>query len=189
MVLGRNYYWRVPKSFFTPAPVRPHTVKGAPHNTTPTSTSAASLYLSNWSNIQALWDGSQLKQLATATYGPRIAAAHTLRIGGVNQINDYTGFFRDTTDNGEVRPPQDFTSTAYLGRKNGVLHGSYGTYTDLRLLSRMSEISSWFRTSRSWVVKYTVEPTLPQRRHTTGTSSTKVACQQHELSAQCRWEL
>ncbi len=138
------------------APPRPtHTVKAHLTNTTPTSTSAASLYLSNWSNIQALWMAPKLNQLATATYGPRIAELHYSPNWGVNQINDYTGFFRDTTDNVKYDQPQDFTSTAYLD-ENGVLHGSYGTYNGSSTPIQMERDFVMVPNEPFMVVKYTL---------------------------------
>jgi len=110
-----------------PSPVA-HPVAAHTTDTTPTSTSAASIYLSNWSNIQALWMAPKLNQTQTATYGPRIAELHYSGDWGVNQIVDYTGFFRDTTDNVKYDQPQNFTTTGYLDQY-GVLHGTYGTYS------------------------------------------------------------
>ena len=63
-------------------------------DTLPSTTSAASLYLSNWQNIQAIWMAPALNQQQTPTYGPRIAELHYSGNWSVNQINDYTGFFR-----------------------------------------------------------------------------------------------
>jgi len=135
-VLGRNFDWASGRghgsrwNYTAGAEVvfhaRPstHTV-GAPHHTTPTSTSGASLYLSNWSNIQALWDGSKLKPTGNGDVRPRIAELQLLSEWGVNQINDYTGF-STTTDNVNVRQPQDFTSRP--PRRKRRAHGSYGTY-------------------------------------------------------------
>jgi hypothetical protein len=42
----------------------------ASSGTLPSTTSAASLYLSNWRNIQAIWMAPKLNQQQKATYGP-----------------------------------------------------------------------------------------------------------------------
>jgi hypothetical protein len=72
--------------------------------TLPSTTSAASLYLSNWKNIQAIWMAPALDREQKPTYGPRIAELHYSGKWSVNQINDYTGFFIDKTDSIKVRP-------------------------------------------------------------------------------------
>jgi hypothetical protein len=91
--------------------------------TPPSTTSTASLYLSNWQDMQALWMAPKLNQNSTATYGPRIAELHYSGNWGVNQINDYTGFFRDETDGVKYDQPQNFAPSAYLD-ENGVLNGA-----------------------------------------------------------------
>jgi GH15 family glucan-1,4-alpha-glucosidase len=96
-------------------------------DTLPSGTSAASLYLSNWQNIQAIWMAPVLNQTQTPQYGPRIAELHYSGNWGVNQIVDYTGFFRDETDGVKYDQAQDFTTTGYLDQ-SGVLHGDYGNY-------------------------------------------------------------
>src|SRR5579875_3288581 len=44
--------------------------------TQPSATSAASLYLSNWQNLMAIWMASKLNQNDTGNYGPRIGELH-----------------------------------------------------------------------------------------------------------------
>jgi hypothetical protein len=65
--------------------------------TSPTSVSAASLYLSNWSNAQNIWMASQLDQNDDGPYGPRIAEMRLADDWNTNQIVDYSDFFRDET--------------------------------------------------------------------------------------------
>jgi GH15 family glucan-1,4-alpha-glucosidase len=134
------------------APVHP---VAALTTTTPASTSAASLYLSNWSNIQALWMAPKLNPLATATYGPRIAELHYSGNWGVNQINDYTGFFRDTTDNVKYDQAQDFTTTGYMD-ENGVLNGTYGTYSGAATPIQMKRDYVMVPNEPFMVVRYTL---------------------------------
>src|SRR4051794_12540849 len=95
--------------------------------TNPTSTSAASLYLSNWQNVMALWMASKLNQNDTGTYGPRIAELRYSNQWSTNQINDYSGFFRDETGGVKYDQIHNFASSGYQD-ESGVLHSDYGTY-------------------------------------------------------------
>ncbi len=108
--------------------VSPKVALASGTDTLPSTTSAASIYLSNWQNMQAIWMAPALNQTQTPQYGPRIAELHYSGNWGVNQIVDYTGFFRDETDGLKYDQPQNFTTTGYLD-ENGVLHGDYGTYS------------------------------------------------------------
>src|ERR1700677_4211505 len=137
-----------------PSPVA-HPVAAHTTDTTPTSTSAASIYLSNWSNIQALWMAPKLNQTQTATYGPRIAELHYSGAWGINQIVDYTGFFRDTTDNVKYDQPQNFTTTGYLDQY-GVLHGTYGTYSGASTPIQMERDYVLVPNEPFMVVRYTL---------------------------------
>lgn len=106
----------------------PGTVLAAADTTTqPSSTSAASLYVNNWSNLTAIWNASQLNQDDTGSYGPRIAELRASNQWSTNQIVDYTGFFEDATDNVKYDDAHDFASSAYLDQ-NGVLNTTYGAY-------------------------------------------------------------
>ncbi len=82
--------------------------------TNPTSTSTASLYLSNWSNVMAIWMASKLNQNDTGTYGPRIAELRYSNQWSTNQLNDYSGFFRDETASVKYDQIHNFNSTGYL---------------------------------------------------------------------------
>jgi hypothetical protein len=104
-----------------PAPV-------AATTTEPSATSAASLYLSNWQNLTAIWNASKLNQNDTGSYGPRIAELRAGNQPSTNQIVDYTGFFEDATDNVKYDQVHDFASSAYLD-ENGVLNSAYGQYS------------------------------------------------------------
>ncbi len=95
--------------------------------TLPSTTSAAGLYLNNWSNLTAIWNASQLNQDDTGSYGPRIAELRASNQWSTNQIVDYTGFFEDATDNTKYDQAHDFASTGYLDQ-NGVLNTAYGAY-------------------------------------------------------------
>jgi len=69
--------------------------------TNPTETSTPALYLSNWKDLVGIWMARRLAQTDTRVRGPSLGELHFL--GGpmpswsVNQIVDYTAFFRDET--------------------------------------------------------------------------------------------
>lgn len=127
----------------------------ASSDTLPSTTSAASLYLSNWENIQAIWMAPQLNQDETAQYGPRIAELHYSGNWSVNQINDYTGFFIDETDHVKYDQAQDFATTGYLDQ-DGVLNGNYGTYNGSSTPIQMSRDFVLVPNEPFMVVRYTL---------------------------------
>jgi GH15 family glucan-1,4-alpha-glucosidase len=103
--------------------------------TQPTTETARSLYMNNWSDTTGIWMASQLAQTDTNTqYGPRLAELH-FSPGGTassasdtNQINDYTGFFRDETHGVKYDQVHQFSSaTGYLD-SGGILRSDYGAY-------------------------------------------------------------
>ena len=102
-------------------------VPAADTTTLPSTTSSASEYINNWSNLTAIWNASKLNQDDTGTYGPRIAELRASNQWSTNQIVDYTGFFDDATDNVKYDQAHDFASTGYLD-ENGVLNTTYGEY-------------------------------------------------------------
>lgn len=65
--------------------------------TEPSSTSATSLYLSNWENLMGIVMASRLTQTDTGTFGPRLGELRFSDRWATNQIVDYSAFFRDET--------------------------------------------------------------------------------------------
>jgi len=115
---------------------RPATRVAAVTPTAPSTTSSPALYLSNWQDMMAIWMNSQLAQTDTGPYGPRLGELHYL--GGsaasrsVNQIVDYTGYFRDETNNVKYDNVHNFNAEAWFesGTSNaGALTTNYLTYT------------------------------------------------------------
>lgn len=106
---------------------RPDLALAGSTTTLPSTTSAASLYASNWQNLTAIWMASKLNQNDTGTYGPRIGELRTSNQWSTNQIVDYSGFFKDATDSVSYDQIHNFASSAYLD-ENGVLNSTYGTY-------------------------------------------------------------
>ena len=92
------------------------------------TTSAASLYVNNWSNLTAIWNASKLNQNDTGTYGPRIAELRASNQWSTNQIVDYSGFFTDTTHSVKYDQIHNFASTGYLD-ETGALNTTYGQYS------------------------------------------------------------
>ncbi len=103
--------------------------------TQPSTETARSLYMNNWSDTTGIWMASQLAQTDTNTqYGPRLAELHYSPGGtassasDVNQINDYTGFFRDETHGVKYDQVHNFSgATGYLD-SGGILRSDYGAY-------------------------------------------------------------
>ncbi len=104
--------------------------------TTQASTETArSLYMNNWSDTTGIWMAPKLAQTDTNTsYGPRLGELHFSPGGtasansAVNQITDYTGFFRDETHGAKYDQVHQFASaTGYLD-SGGVLRSDYGAY-------------------------------------------------------------
>jgi GH15 family glucan-1,4-alpha-glucosidase len=98
------------------------------------TTSTPALYLSNWTDIVAIWEASKLAQTDTSLRGPGIRELHYL--GGavpawhVNQIVDFTAFFRDETS-GAKYTDVAFDAEAWFESditNAGTLTTSYITY-------------------------------------------------------------
>ena len=103
--------------------------------TAPSSETARSLYMNNWSDTAGLWMAPQLAQTDSNTqYGPRLAELHYSPNGpaassAVNQIVDYTGYFRDETNGVKYNQVHNFSAaTGYLD-SGGVLRTDYGPYS------------------------------------------------------------
>jgi len=123
--------------------------------TAPSTTSAASLYMSNWQNLMAIWNASKLNQNDTGTSGPRIAELRYSGNWSTNQIVDYSGFFRDTTDNTKYDQIHNFASTAYLD-ENGVMNSAYGTYSGASVPIKVNRDYVMVPNEPFLVVRYTL---------------------------------
>lgn len=78
--------------------------------TDPSSTSATSLYLSNWEDLMGIAMASRLTQTDTGTYGPRLGELRFSGSWSTNQIVDYSAFFRDETASDKYNDINDFES-------------------------------------------------------------------------------
>jgi len=126
--------------------------------TAPSTTSAASLYLSNWKDTMALWMASKLNQNDTGTYGPRIGELHYSANWGTNQIVDYSGFFRDETNNVKYDQIHNFAAQGY-DESNGTLTSNYLTYNGAALPVRISRDYAMVPNQNILVVKYAITNT------------------------------
>ena len=103
----------------------------------------------------AIWNASQLNQNDTGTYGPRIAELRTSSNWSTNQIVDYSGFFRDTTDSVKYDQTHNFASNAYLD-ENGTLNASYGKYNGTSLPIKINRDFVMVPNEPFLVVRYTL---------------------------------
>lgn len=137
--------------------------------TPPTTETARSLYLNNWADTAGLWMAPQLAQTDTNTqYGPRLAELHYSPTGAtaasaVNQINDYTGFFRDETHGVKYDQVHNFgAATGYLD-SGGVLRSDYGPYSGTATSVSIGRDYAFVPNQNFMVVQY--------RLHNAGASS------------------
>lgn len=137
--------------------------------TLPSTETARSLYMNNWTDTTGLWMAPQLAQTDTNTqYGPRLAELHYSPSGAsaasaVNQINDYTGFFRDETHGVKYDQVHNFGSaTGYLD-SGGVLRTDYGAYSGTATSVSIGRDYAFVPNQHFMVVQY--------RLHNAGSSS------------------
>jgi GH15 family glucan-1,4-alpha-glucosidase len=104
--------------------------------TSPSTTSTRALYLSNWQDMVGIWMAGKLTQNDQTQAGPRLGELHSLQGSlasrNVNQIVDYTGYFRDETNNVKYTAAGNFDTEAWFenGATNaGVLTANYLTYS------------------------------------------------------------
>lgn len=133
--------------------------------TAPTTETARSLYMNNWSDTTGLWMDSQLAQTDTNTqYGPRLAELHYSPNGAtaasaVNQINDYTGFFRDETHGIKYDQVHNFgAATGYLD-SGGVLRSDYGAYNGTATTVQIGRDYAFVPNQHFLVVQYRLKNT------------------------------
>ncbi len=133
--------------------------------TQPSNTSPTALYISNWKDLVGIWKASKLTQLDTNVAGPRLGELRYLRGSlprrTVNQIVDYTGFFRDESNNAKFTQVEHFDSEAWFENapdKAGTLTTNYLTYNGAAVQPRL-QISRSFVAPPSQpflVVRYTL---------------------------------
>lgn len=150
-------------------------VAGAPTHasatspTQPSTETARSLYMNNWTDTTGIWMAPQLAQTDSNTqYGPRLGELHYSPTGAtsasaVNQIVDYTGFFRDETNGNKYDQVHDFGSaTGYLD-SGGVLRSDYGAYNGSATTVTIGRDYAFVPNQHFLVVQY--------RLHNPGTSA------------------
>lgn len=112
--------------------------------TQPSNTSTRALYLSNWQDRVAIWRAGKLTQTDPSEHGPCLGELHYLRGSfgrrTVNQIIDYTGFFRDESDNIKYTSVENFDSQAWFESdvaNAGTLTTNYLTYKSAAVQPRL----------------------------------------------------
>ncbi|MFC5469541.1 glycoside hydrolase family 15 protein [Cohnella suwonensis] len=95
--------------------------------TSPSTQSATSLYMSNWTDSMNIWMASKLSQNDTGTFGPRIGEMRISNDFNTNQIKDYSGFFRDESHSVKYDQIHNFNSEAYYD-DGGILRTKYLDY-------------------------------------------------------------
>lgn len=137
--------------------------------TLPSTETARSLYMNNWSDTTGIWMAPTLAQTDTNTqWGPRLAELHYSPAGAasgsaVNQIKDYTGFFRDETNNVKYDQVHNFgNATGYLD-SGGVLRSDYGQYAGAATSVTIGRDYAFVPNQHFMVVQY--------RLHNPGTST------------------
>lgn len=137
--------------------------------TSPTGETARSLYMNNWTDTTGLWMAPQLAQTDSNTqWGPRLGELHYSPSGAsaasaVNQITDYTGFFRDETHSAKYDQVHNFgQATGYLD-SGGVLRSDYGPYSGTATSVDISRDYAFVPNQHFLVVQY--------RLHNPGASS------------------
>lgn len=89
--------------------------------------STRSFYLSNQKDMLAIWRAAQACSVDVATGGPRISELHVNSNWSVNQIKDYSGYFRDETGNTKYTNGEKFGSEGYFD-ETGILRTNYLKY-------------------------------------------------------------
>lgn len=99
----------------------------ASSHTQPSSTSATSLYLSNWQDLMGIAMASKLTQTDTSTFGPRLGELRFSGSWSTNQIVDYSAFFRNETSGVKYTQINKFASDLWY-ETNGAARQTYLTY-------------------------------------------------------------
>jgi GH15 family glucan-1,4-alpha-glucosidase len=128
-------------------------------------TSTPALYLSNWRDLVGIWKASKLSQLDTSGMGPRLSELHYLRGSfgrrSVNQIVDYTGFFRDESAGISYTQADKFATEAWFESgvdDAGILTTNYLSYDGVAQGPRLRLSRSFAAPPNQpfFVVKYTL---------------------------------
>lgn len=133
----------------------PMQITQAATDTQPTTQSATSLYMNNWNDSVNIWMASKLAQTDTGNYGPRIGEMRIADNYSVNQINDYSSFFRDETNLVKYTEPHNFNSEAYYD-EGGILQTKYLDYSGSNLPITIEKDYAMVPNEDFLVAKYTL---------------------------------
>lgn len=134
--------------------------------TQPSTETARSLYMNNWADTTGIWMAPTLAQTDTNTqYGPRLGELHYSPNGtasaasAVNQIVDYTGFFRDETHAVKYDQVHNFSgATGYLD-SSGILRSDYGKYAGATMPVSIGRDYAMVPNQKFMVVTYRLQNT------------------------------
>lgn len=91
--------------------------------------STRSFYMSNQKDMLAIWRAAQLCSVDVAQAGPRLSELHVSSNWSVNQVKDYSGFFRDESGNTKYTDGGKFGSEGYYD-ETGILRTNYLKYNN-----------------------------------------------------------
>ena len=123
--------------------------------TDPSTTSTASLYVSNWQDELAMWMASKLNQNDTGTFGPRIGELHYSGAWATNQIVDYSGFFRDESNALKYTQIHNFDSEGWF-ESDGTVTTNYLNYSGAATAMQVSRNYAFPPNQSFLVSKYTL---------------------------------
>lgn len=128
--------------------------------------STRSFYLSNQQDMMAIWKAAKLCSADEAVKSPRIDEVRVSSDWTVNQIKDYSGFFRDETESIKYTNGESFDSEGYFD-ETGILRTNYLKYAgeypsglefsrDYAMLPNMQAIVTRYTIQNSSAVEKTV---------------------------------
>lgn len=91
--------------------------------------SIRSFYLSNWNNMMSIWNNTKLCQDDNPETGPSIREIRFASNWNQNQIEDYSGFFYDSSNGKKYTDATSFDGEAYF-TEDGILRSNYLKYND-----------------------------------------------------------
>ncbi|WP_069649068.1 glycoside hydrolase family 66 protein [Caloranaerobacter ferrireducens] len=117
---------------------------------------ARSLYISDWNDTIAIWKDSLTRIIDTRQKGPRIDELRYSLDWSTNQIVDYSGFFRDETNNVKYTQIQNFDAQGWFD-SNGVCNTNYFRYNGNSLPVNIKRDYAMIPNEDFMVVRYNIQ--------------------------------
>lgn len=126
--------------------------------TSPSATSATSLWMNNWSSLVGVHMASKLSPADTGTFGPRLAELRYSADWSTNQLVDATAYFRDETGGvaGKYNDAKQFNSEAWY-ESDGTLTTRYLNYGTAALPVQITKQYAMVPNQPFVVIKYTFQ--------------------------------